>query len=51
VRIVDVLGNLGDLLGGIGVVITIAYPAVQGRRNTRAVKLPATKALSIAIAP
>jgi hypothetical protein len=34
----DALGNIGDFLGGIGVVITLAYLAVQIRQNTRAVK-------------
>lgn len=36
--IIEALGNLGDFLGGIGVVITLAYLAVQVRQNTRAVK-------------
>jgi len=34
----DALGNLGDLLGGIGVILTLAYLAVQVRQNTRAVR-------------
>jgi hypothetical protein len=34
----EALGNLGDLLGGIGVVITLAYLAVQVRQNTRALR-------------
>jgi hypothetical protein len=29
------LGNLGDFLGGIGVVVTLAYLATQIRQNTR----------------
>jgi len=29
------LGNLGDLLGGIGVVVTLVYLATQIRQNTR----------------
>jgi hypothetical protein len=29
------LGNIGDFLGGIGVVITLIYLAVQIRQNTR----------------
>lgn len=29
------LGNIGDFLGGIGVVITLVYLAVQIRQNTR----------------
>ena len=32
------LGNLGDFVGGIGVMITLAYLAVQIRRNTRALR-------------
>jgi hypothetical protein len=32
------LGNIGDFLGGIGVVITLAYLAVQVRQNTRALR-------------
>ena len=28
------LGNLGDFLGGIGVVVTLAYLAIQIRQNT-----------------
>lgn len=36
--ILDDLGNVGDFLGGLGVVITLAYLAVQVRQNTRAVR-------------
>jgi hypothetical protein len=32
--VLEDLGNLGDFLGGIGVVITLAYLAVQIRQNT-----------------
>jgi hypothetical protein len=32
------LGDLGDFLGGIGVVVTLVYLAIQIRRNTRAVR-------------
>ena len=32
------LGNLGDFLGGIGVVATMIYLAVQIRRNTQAIQ-------------
>ncbi len=32
------LGDLGDFLGGIGVIVTLAYLAVQIRRNTQAVR-------------
>lgn len=34
----DDLGNLGDFLGGIGVVVTLAYLALQIRQNTRAMR-------------
>ncbi|MGD8280770.1 MAG: hypothetical protein PVF69_06415 [Gemmatimonadota bacterium] len=36
--IFDALGNLGDFIGGIGVVITLAYLAIQVRQNTRALR-------------
>ena len=32
----DDLGNLGDLLGGVGVIVTLIYLALQVRHNTRA---------------
>lgn len=32
------LGNLGDFLGGIGVIITLLYLAAQIRQNTRQLK-------------
>lgn len=32
------LGDLGDFIGGIGVIVTLIYLAVQIRRNTRAVR-------------
>jgi hypothetical protein len=32
------LGNLGDFLGGLGVIVTLAYLAVQIRRNTQEVR-------------
>ena len=31
------LGDLGDLLGGVGVIVTLVYLAIQIRRNTQAV--------------
>ncbi len=34
----DALGNLGDFIGGIGVVITLAYLAIQIRQNTSSVR-------------
>lgn len=33
----DALGNIGDFLGGIGVVVTLAYLAFQIRQNTKVV--------------
>ncbi len=33
----DALGNIGDFIGGIAVVVTLVYLAVQVRQNTRAV--------------
>ena len=30
----EALGNLGDLIGGIGVIVTLIYLAVQIRQNT-----------------
>jgi hypothetical protein len=33
--VLDALGNLGDFIGGIAVVITLAYLAVQVRQNTK----------------
>ena len=32
------LGNIGDFVGGIAVIVTLAYLAVQIRRNTRATR-------------
>ena len=32
------LGNLGDFLGGVGVIVTLVYLAIQIRRNTYAVR-------------
>ncbi len=32
------LGNLGDFLGGVGVIVTLAYLAIQIRRNTQEVR-------------
>jgi hypothetical protein len=32
------LGNLGEFLGGIGVIVTLAYLAIQIRRNTQEVR-------------
>ena len=40
----DALGNIGDFLGGIGVVITLVYLAGQIRQNTRSVRISAFQA-------
>ena len=32
------LGNIGDFIGGIGVIVMLAYLAVQIRHNTRAAR-------------
>ena len=36
---IEHLGNIGDFVGGVGVVITLVYLATQVRQNTRALKL------------
>ena len=43
------LGNIGDFLGGIGVVVTLAYLAVQIRKNTRSVRSAALDSISTSI--
>jgi hypothetical protein len=35
----DALGNIGDFLGGIGVVVTLIYLAFQIRQNTKVVQI------------
>jgi len=36
---IENLGNIGDFVGGIGVVITLIYLATQIRQNTRSLRL------------
>ena len=36
---IENLGNIGELIGGIGVVITLIYLATQIRQNTRSLRL------------
>lgn len=36
--IFEALGNLGDFLGGIGVVVTLIYLSIQIRQNTNAIR-------------
>jgi hypothetical protein len=39
------LGNVGDFIGGIGVVITLAYLALQIRQNSTSVKAASAQAV------
>jgi hypothetical protein len=43
------LGNIGDFLGGIGVIITLLYLAIQIRQNTRQLKADSMSAQTIAL--
>jgi len=36
------LGNLGDFIGGIAVIATLIYPALQVRNNTRSTEAQVT---------
>jgi len=45
----DALGNIGDFLGGMGVVITLIYLAVQIRQNTRSSRTESYQAAVAAI--
>ena len=45
----DDLGNIGDFLGGMGVVVTLAYLAVQIRKNTQSVRSAALPSVSSSI--
>ena len=42
---IETLGNLGDFIGGIAVVITLMYLAIQIRQNTRAVRASSRQAV------
>jgi hypothetical protein len=46
--VLESLGNIGDFLGGIGVVVTLAYLAVQIRQKTRVTRTSNFQDLSIA---
>ena len=46
----EALGNLGDFLGGIAVLVTLAYLAVQMRHNTRLIRESAQLARAHALA-
>jgi len=44
----DALGNIGDFVGGIAVIITLIYLAVQIRHNTRSTRLAAMQTAMLA---
>ena len=39
IETLETLGNVGDFVGGIAVIVTLAYLAVQIRRSTRATRV------------
>ena len=41
----EALGNVGDFIGGIGVVVTLAYLALQIRQNSSALKAASAQAV------
>jgi Na+-transporting methylmalonyl-CoA/oxaloacetate decarboxylase gamma subunit len=41
----DILGNIGDFVGGIGVVVTLIYLAAQIRQNSKVVRSSAAEAV------
>ena len=44
----DALGNLGDFIGGLAVVFTLIYLAVQIRQNTRALRVASMQSSMLA---
>jgi hypothetical protein len=44
----EALGNIGDFLGGIGVVVTLLYLAAQIRQNTKMMRGAARQQLTLA---
>jgi hypothetical protein len=44
-QMIETLGNIGDFVGGIGVVITLAYLAVQVRQSAKAGQVAAAQAV------
>jgi len=42
--VIEAFGDIGDFLGGIGVVITLIYLAGQIRQNTRSIRMSAFQA-------
>jgi len=47
--ILDTLGNLGDFIGGIAVIVTLAYLAFQMRQNTKTVRANSVRELTESI--
>ena len=47
--ILDTLGNLGDFIGGIAVIATLAYLAFQMRQNTETVRANSVRELTESI--
>lgn len=47
--VLEDLGNIGDFLGGIGVVVTLLYLALQIRQNTKQLKADTLAAQTMAI--
>src|SRR5262245_8258333 len=46
VETTEVLGNIGDLIGAVAVVLSLIYLAIQIRRNTEALQLSASESIS-----
>jgi len=44
--ILEILGNLGDFIGGIAVVVTLIYLAIQIRQNTSALRTTSRQTIS-----
>ena len=42
---IEALGNIGDFIGGIGVVVTLLYLALQIRQNSRSVRSASAQAM------
>jgi hypothetical protein len=47
--VLEDLGNIGDFLGGIGFLVTLAYLAIQIRKNTLSVRSTAIDSISTSI--
>jgi len=47
--LLEALGNIGDFVGGIGVVVTLLYLAVQIRHNTRSVRTASRQEIAAGI--